>query len=235
MGLLKDLQDHAAQTFREQWATRAGKVVPAPTDLKLSNDAVEFDRATVLYADLTGSTNMVDTLCWQKAAEIYKTFLFCSGKIIRDSGGVITSYDGDRVMAVFIGNTQTSDAAICGLKINWAVQSVINPALTNQYSENTFAVSQVVGIDTSQLRAARTGVRGDNDIVWVGRAANYAAKLTEIKLPQRTWITENAYNWLRDEAKFGGNPKQNMWKKFNWSQQNNIPVYGSTYWWAISN
>lgn len=235
MGLLKDLQDHAAQTFREQWTTRAGQVVPSPTDLKLSNDAVEFERATVLYADLTGSTNMVDTLGWQKAAEIYKTFLFCSGKIIRDSGGVITSYDGDRVMAVFIGSTQTSDAAICGMKINWAVQSVVNPALSKQYAGNSFTVSQVVGIDTSSIRAARTGVRGDNDIVWVGRAANYAAKLTEIKLPQRTWITEDAYNRLRDEAKFGGNPKQNMWKQFSWTQQNDIPVYGSTYWWAVSN
>ncbi|WP_157700483.1 hypothetical protein [Rhizobium etli] len=96
-------------------------------------------------------------------------------------------------------------------------------------------MSQVVGIDTSSIRAARTGVRGDNDIVWVGRAANYAAKLTEIKLPQRTWITEDAYNRLRDEAKFGGNPKQNMWKQFSWTQQNDIPVYGSTYWWAVSN
>ncbi|MCW1410737.1 MULTISPECIES: adenylate/guanylate cyclase domain-containing protein [Rhizobium] len=235
MGLLKDLQDHATQTFREQWSTRDGQVVPSPTDLKLSNDAVQFDRATVLYADLTGSTNMVDTLGWQKAAEIYKSFLFCAGKIIREGNGVITSYDGDRVMGVFIGNRQTTNAAICGLKINWAVQSIINPALTKQYSGNTFAVSQVVGIDTSTVCAARTGVRGDNDIVWVGRAANYAAKLTEIKLAERTWLTEYAYTNLADEAKFGGNPKQDMWKRFTWTQHGNIPVYGSTYWWPISN
>ncbi|WP_222413968.1 hypothetical protein [Rhizobium leguminosarum] len=90
MSLLDDLKDQAATTFRSRWEKRDGRVVPAPADLKLSNDAVEFERATVLYADLTASTSMVDTLGWQKAAEIYKTFLFCAGKIIRDKGGTIT-------------------------------------------------------------------------------------------------------------------------------------------------
>lgn len=233
MGLLSDLKAHVGDTFRMTWETREGRVVPAPSDLKLSNDAVEFGRATVLYADLTGSTNMVDTLGWQKAAEIYKAFLFCAGKIIRANDGVITSYDGDRVMGLFIGNSQTTNAAKCALKINWAVLNIINPAINNQYSGNTFTVSQVVGIDTSPLHAARTGVRGDNDIVWVGRAANYAAKLTEIKLPERTWITSEGYTKLADETKYGGNPRQNMWKEFSWTNQNNIPIYGSTWWWAI--
>jgi class 3 adenylate cyclase len=233
MSLLTDLQSHAATTFRSNWETREGRVVPVPADLKLTNDAVVFDRATVLYADLTASTHMVDTLGWQKAAEIYKTFLFCAGKIIRDAGGAITSYDGDRVMGVFIGDFQSTQAAKCALKINWAVQQVINPALNKQYADNTFTVQHVVGIDTSTIRAARTGVRGDNDIVWVGRAANYAAKLTELKSAERTWITADAYERLADDAKFGGDPKTNMWKLFTWRQQNDIPVYGSTWWWSF--
>jgi class 3 adenylate cyclase len=234
MGILEDLQVHAAETFRVRWDTRAGRVIPAPADLKLSNDTVEFERATVLYADLSSSTNMVNSLGWMIAAEIYKTFLFCAGKIIRESEGTITSYDGDRVMGVFIGDLQTTNAAKCALKINWAVLNIINPALNKQYPDNIFKVSQVVGIDTSSLRAARTGVRGDNDIVWVGRAANYAAKLTEIKLPEQSWITSDGYSRLADEAKYGGTPRQDMWKKFSWTQQGGIPVYGSTWWWSLS-
>ena len=37
---------------------------------------------------------------------------------------------------------------------------------------------QSVGIDTSELFVARTGIRRANDLVWVGRAANHAAKLS---------------------------------------------------------
>ncbi len=234
MGLLGDLETHADDTFRTAWESREGRIVPAPKDLKLSNDAVVFDRATVIYADLTASTNMVDTIGWQASAEIYKSFLFCAGKIIRHHGGVITSYDGDRVMGLFIGKKQTTSAAKCALKINWAVKNVINPALNKQYSSNTFKVRQVVGIDTSRLRAARTGVRGDNDIVWVGRAANYAAKLTELKLTERTWITSEGYARLAGEAKYSGDTKQAMWKKYSWTQQNDLPVYGSNWTWSIA-
>jgi class 3 adenylate cyclase len=58
----------------------------------------------------------------------------------------------------------------------------------------------VVGSDVSSLRAARIGVRGGNDIVWVGHAANYAAKLTELNLEESTWITKDVYDMLKDDA-----------------------------------
>lgn len=88
---------------------------------------------------------------------------------------------------------------------------------------------QVVGIDTGPIRAARTGVRGGNDIVWVGRAANHAAKLTDLNLSERTWITDEAFRRLADEAKFGGIPKQPMWKRYKWSQQGDRIIHGSTW------
>jgi class 3 adenylate cyclase len=89
----------------------AWQVVPAPEDLKLGNDAVEFERATVLYADLHGSTAMVNRESWTFAAEIYKTFLLCAAKLVRAEGGTITSYDGDRIMGIFIGDSQSTSAA----------------------------------------------------------------------------------------------------------------------------
>ncbi len=178
MANLAGLQSAVADIFSASWETRSGQVVPDPENLRLGNDAVEFDRATVLYADLQGSTRMVDSEPWWRSAEIYKTFLHCAATIIRNEGGAITSYDGDRVMGIWVGKRQTTPAAIAGLKINFVVQNVINPAFQRRYPDTTLEVKQVVGIDTSAVRAARTGVRGGNDIVWVGRAANYAAKLT---------------------------------------------------------
>ena len=103
---------------------------------------------------------------------------------------------------------QSTPAARSALKINYAVQLIVNPALKAQYPSKTFEVRQVVGIDTSELRAARTGIRGGNDIVWVGRAANYAAKLTELKLAERTWVTERLHNHLLEDVKLGGSNKE---------------------------
>jgi len=222
-----------ANIFKDAWTTRAGQKVPEPNDLKLGNDAVKFDAATILYADMTGSTKLVDAESWMFAAEIYKAYLHCAATIVRSEGGVIVPYDGDRIMGVFIGEIQATPAARAGLKIIYAVQKIINPALAAQHPAYSFTVGHVIGIDTSPIRAARTGVRGDNDLVWVGRAANYAAKLTELKFAERTWITKTTFDRLADTAKHGCLDRQSMWKRYKWSQMNNRPIYGSTWRWPV--
>jgi class 3 adenylate cyclase len=99
MGLADDLTSEVEKIFKARWEVRDGQVVPESEDLTLSNTGVKLD-ATVLYADLDGSTNLVDQYLPGFAAEIYKTYLHCAAKIIKSEGGVITAYDGDRVMAV---------------------------------------------------------------------------------------------------------------------------------------
>jgi len=233
MGLTTDMESEVEDIFSEDWAVADARVVPEPDDLLLSNDARHFDRATILYADLSGSTRLVDNYDWQMAGEIYKAYLLCAAKVIRSLDGVISAYDGDRIMAVFIGDQQTSNAAKCGLQINWVVINVINPALKTQYPDTDYVVKQVVGIDTSEIRVARIGVRGGNDLVWIGRAANHAAKLTECRSDFPTWVTEDAFKRLVNWAKFGGSPEESMWKEFKWTTMNDIKVYGSNWVWEV--
>ena len=231
MALADDLKTEAHKIFSTQWTSRDGQVAPEPEAVGLGNDSVGFDRATVLYADLTGSTRLVDGESWQFSAEIYKTYLYCAAKLIREEGGKITSYDGDRIMGVFIGKSQTTSAVRCALKINWAVINVINPALKQQYTASDYTVKQVIGTDTSPIHAARTGVRGGNDLVWVGRAANHAAKLTAIKNDGPTWITADAYNQLA--SPLGGSEKSAMFKPFTWNTMNKAQIYSSSWWYRI--
>jgi class 3 adenylate cyclase len=233
MALADELKAQVAQIFKDQWTTRQGQVVPEPEAVQLGNDAVEFERATILYADLSGSTSLVNDYPWTFSAEIYKTYLYCAARIVRSEGGAITSYDGDRIMGVFVGDLQSTRAMRCALKINYAVQYIVNPALKARYSTVAFEVRQVVGIDTSPIRAARTGVRGGNDLVWVGQAANIAAKLTEIKADERIWITKAVFDYGDTAVKLGGANQAPMWKQYSWTERGNVPVYGSSWWWRV--
>jgi len=233
MGLADDLTSEVKRIFRDSWDRRDGRLVPEADDLGLGNEAISFDRATVLYADLSGSTALVQAREWHFAAEVYRAYLYCAARLIRDAGGEITAYDGDRVMGVFIDDLQSTNATKCALRINYAVTKIINPALKVQYPSSGYAVKQVVGIDTSPIRVARTGVRGDNDLVWVGRAANFAAKLTELSLGPPTWITKAIFDKIANDAKYGGSNNELMWKSWNWSQQGDIPIYSSTWWWRF--
>lgn len=233
MAISDDLELEVRRILRETWDVRDGRVVPEDNDLSLGNEAVEFKRATVLYADLSGSTTLVDNKTWQFAAEMYRSFLYCAARIIRNEDGAVTAYDGDRVMGVFIGDTQSTNAVRAALKINFAVQHVINPAIKKQYPKTSYTLKHVTGVDTSHIRVARTGVRGGNDLVWVGRAANYAAKLTELDLEPRTWITKDVFEIMLDTVKFGGTPKQLMWKSWTWTQMSGYSVYSSGWWWKV--
>jgi class 3 adenylate cyclase len=231
MALADDLKAEVTAIFKNSWEVIAGRVIPEPDDIRLDNTAVEFEHATVLYADLDGSTSMVDTKTWQFSAEIYKTYLHCAAKIIKSQGGVITAYDGDRVMAVFIGDRINSRAALSALQINGAVQRIINLAILSQYPNSTFALRHVIGIDTSRIRVARTGVRGDNDLVWVGRAANYAAKLTTLPSDWPTRITGTVYDALSPDVKqYEG---KDVWEARLWTSMNNMSIYRSSWWYRV--
>jgi class 3 adenylate cyclase len=228
VALLDDLTSNVGQIFRSQWTTREGRVVPDSPDIGLGNDGVEL-HATVLYADIDGSTTMVDQLEPKVAAELYKAYLICAAKIITSEGGTIAAYDGDRIMGVFVGALKTPSAVRTGLKINFATQQIVMPGFKLQYPGKTFVLRQTVGIDASKLLVAKTGVRGSNDLVWVGPAANYAAKMSAIsRAPYATWISQTVFDNLTPETKVSSG--KSMWDYLAW---NSRTIYGSNYWWKL--
>lgn len=232
MALKDDLENEVKKIFSENWTTRDGQKVPEAEDLKLNNDAVKL-QGVVLYADLAESTNLVDKKKAHFAAEIYKTYLHCASKLIRKENGVITAFDGDRVMGVFIGDQKNTSAARCALKINFAVSKIINPAIKSQYKDSDYKINHCVGVDACELFVARTGVRGSNDLVWVGRAANYAAKMCSLRTGNyKAYITKTVYDKMSDDAKFNKPDKKPIWEKVTWTTKG-ITVYRSSWTWAV--
>ena len=233
MTLKDELEKEVKNIFSNTWEVVSTSSVPDPADLRLnSNHAKELEEATVLYADLDGSTSMVDGHSWQFSAEVYKTYLKCTSEIIRAQSGVITAYDGDRVMAIFTGGSKNTNAVKAALKINYSIKNILQPALDKQYPKYNYKVKHKVGVDMSTLRAARVGVHGDNDLVWVGRAANYAAKLTALSSETPTWITQAVYEQISKEVKYSKNV--NIWTPMRWTQMDNLSIYCSSYWLPFS-
>ncbi len=230
MSLKNDLKATVSNIFSSQWDERDGRIVPSTDDIKLGNDSISID-GVVLYADMSESTKLVDTKEAFFAAEIYKSYLHCAAKIIRSEGGEITAYDGDRIMAVFIGDSKNTCAVRAALKINYARTKIINPKIKKHYPDERYQVGHTVGIDSSSLFVARTGIRGANDLVWVGRAANHAAKLCALSNSYPTRITEDVYDRLHKSAKYS--KEKSMWERTTWKYTGKI-IYRSLWWWSIS-
>lgn len=231
MGLRSDLEQYAKKTHDDVWKQRDGRAVPSDDSLTLGADSVEI-KATVLYADLAESTSMVANEKNWFAAEVYKNYLYCAARIIRSEGGSITAYDGDRIMAVFYSDRQDTLAVRAAMKIQWATSMILQPAIDAKYKNansnysTSFRISQKVGVDTSSLFVAKTGIRGHNDLVWVGRAANNAAKMAALDAGCYTYITRTVYDNLEKSRIFDGDGK-NMWRVVNTDLGHE--VIGTTY------
>lgn len=235
MTVEEELQQRTDAILSETWDIRDGQVVPETEDLALGNKAVRLV-ATVLYADLADSTSlaMYDR---RVTAKLYKVFLAVSSRLIRLRGGEIRSFDGDRVMAVFLGESKNSAAAHCALNINWAFLKVIKPKFEQAYQklrDGTYTLAHGVGIDTSDVLVARGGIRNNNDLVWVGQAPNLAAKLSAFRnSPHHTYITGSVYDRLNEGSKLGGPAanKRNMWEERVWTKGPVSRIFRSSWSW----
>lgn len=233
MSLLEDLTNKVSELATTAWGNIPNaRVLPTADDLTFGNTGERLD-VTVLYADIHRSTEMVDELQDTLAAEYYKAFLHCSAKIIKACDGVIQAYDGDRVMAVFVGESQADNAVRAAMQIHYAVVKIINPKFSSTYGEMHRTIKHTVGIDTGTVLVAKTGVRVDSDLVWVGPAANYAAKLNSfsgLEASYPTRITDRVFKKLSEVYLYSNGVI--MWEgTYNNTGQTH---YRSSYHWRIT-
>lgn len=188
MTLESDLSAKVYSFAKDEWEITPGRVVPDATALPFSNSAKSLS-ACFLYADLSDSTGMVKRTIPRLAAEYYKAFLHCASKLIEANNGTIEAYDGDRVMGVFLGEKKEVNAVVAAFQLKRAMQNIVNPTFTRVYGDLHKPLKYTVGIDTGDVLACKAGVRGTSELVWIGPAANYAAKLNSFSGLDHTYPT----------------------------------------------
>lgn len=235
MPLKDDLSERVSDILSQSWDFREGRTIPSDSDVALAGGAVRLD-ATVLYADLVQSSRLATDFHQKTAAKVIQSFLYCMSRLITEHGGEVTSFDGDRVMGVFLGDRKNSNAATCALKMNYVTLKIIQPKVTSHFAslrETGFEISHGVGIDTSAVLVVRAGQRGSNDLVWIGRAPNLSAKLSEIRVENyHSYITEDVFNRLNDDAKYGKDHRL-MWEERSFRYIGELKtIYRSSWWWS---
>lgn len=238
MSLKQDLEKRTSTALSQAWDLRDGTTVPDTKSVVLAGGGVRLD-CTVLYADLAQSSELATGFQQRTAAKVVKAFLSCMSRLILAHGGKVTSFDGDRAMGVFLGGSKNTNAATCALKMKWTMQYIIEPKLTAYFTslkQSGFGISHCVGIDTSSVLVVRAGVRGSNDLVWVGRAPNLAAKLSDLREGSyRSYIGGDVFPKLHDSAKYGGKDKRMMWEKRTYKfAGESVPVYRSGWRWSVA-
>lgn len=234
MKLEKDILGEITDVLRKRWTRRTGYTIPDENSIRNGNDAVEIE-GSVLYADLAKSSELVHTYKDEFVARIYKSFLCAVCDVIRNNEGEITAFDGDRVMAVFIGSSKNTCAARTALQIAGIVRC-LNNEIGNYFPSTDYRIHFGVGVDTSKLFVVKTGIRKYNDLAWIGDAANIAAKLSNIRgRGASVFITGRVFKAMNDSSRYNSQTeKRSMWSQTQLEMLGQ-QVYESNWYWNTPN
>jgi class 3 adenylate cyclase len=232
MALVDDLTSDVNSVLSQAWDIRDGTAVPTTDTVVLAGGGVNLS-AAMLYADLADSTALA---MWDRrvTARLCRAFLACSTRLIKARGGAVRSFDGDRVMGVFLGDTKNTSAVKCALQLNWMFLNLIKPKFEAKYEalrNGMHKLGHCSGVDMSEVLVVRAGIRNSNDLIWVGQAPNVAAKLSALRdAPYHSFISGAVYDKIADDAK-NSQDGRNMWEERNWGSGPINRVFRSSWTW----
>jgi class 3 adenylate cyclase len=210
--------------------------VPEPGDIALGKKAAKLE-ATVLFVDVRQSSAITTTFRRQTAAKMLKSYFDGSVRIINGEGGAVRSFNGDGMLALFVGDNRSNDAAMAAFQLKWFVADVLRPKFNRLFDGNEKARGKRLAfdigcaLDDGDIYAVRVGIRGTNDVAWVGRCTNTAAKLSNVLTsPDNIGVTRAVYARLngRRVEKNG----EHKWSGEKWGTFGGVKrAYRTTTWW----
>src|SRR4051794_22688279 len=129
---------------------------------------------TVLFADITGSTGLGETLDPEPLRHVLSRYFAEMKVVVERHGGIVTKFIGDAVMAVFGIPVRHEDDALRAVRAATEMRGRL--AELNEEFEAAWGVTVAVrtGVNTGEVLAAEPGA---SESLVVGDAVNTAARL----------------------------------------------------------
>lgn len=149
----------------------------------------------VLYIDIRKSTSLNLQHYPKTMAKLYSSFIRGMIKAAEYYDGKIRNIIGDRLMVVFNSYNCFSNAMDTAILMNTISQEIIN----KRFKNNVFTCG--IGIDYGKMMVTKCGTikQGHENanyksLVWLGRPANIASKLTDEANKSATTYTKDGFN-----------------------------------------
>ncbi len=228
MPLLDDITNKISSYFTEKFEVNETTIVPSTDYSKLTfgNSGLTSD-LTFLFVDIRKSSQLHNTYGYINAAKIYQSFHDINVRIINSRDGQVRAFDGERIMGVFAGEKKNDNAVSAALNVRWAVSNILN-----KHFKPEFAINIGIGIDTGKTLITKVGKGRDvsnNDLVWVGKACNYASHMCD-ESTNMIYISPTVYNTLSLTNKVSEG--KNIWESIDMKLKNDklVPCLRTNYW-----
>lgn len=189
------------------------------------------------HIDMRGSTAILEKHNSNVVIKIHKAYFITIVKIVKSLGGEVRSFNGDSILAFFMGNDAN------------AIESAIKAAMQTKYllmnDEESLKIKVKnkydtdidigIGLDIGTVTTAKVGISGDNnkDLIWIGSNVNRSVKISDTReYPNHIGITKRLYDNLTNNTKYSNN--KNMWQKskfiYNGVEEE---MYITSYCWSV--
>ena len=156
----------------------------------------ERARATILFADIAGFTELAERLDAEAVVEILNAFLTAAVNVIFEHDGLLDKFYGDGLMVVFGPPRVRDDDAARALAVAHALHQA---AATIQADGKPLGLA--IGIATGEVVAGHIGSPRRMDYTVIGDAANLASRLQGAAPSGRTYIDDRTYERLREKPR----------------------------------
>ncbi|AEK89478.1 MULTISPECIES: adenylate/guanylate cyclase domain-containing protein [Bacillus amyloliquefaciens group] len=157
--------------------------VPGYDSKKLNFGSYDRDNFSVMFVDIRNSTKRAKKLGPNNTFLSYHAFYPAVAYIIEQYKGVVLDFTGDGVMAFFGGRfsgearaISAQNAGLCGLKIQEALDQIVNPLIKNDNILWEFKCG--IGIDYGDVIVTKIGTNETYDVKAFGSCINDASKLS---------------------------------------------------------
>ncbi|MDJ1505521.1 adenylate/guanylate cyclase domain-containing protein [Xanthocytophaga agilis] len=183
---LQDISDNIKDVFDTQFEYSNTNLVPNYEDTNLTYERGQIKKGKriktcVLYIDIRNSVNLSKESPREFIGQLYTGFVKAMLLVADYHGGYVRNIIGDRVMVVFPTYDCCTSAIECAISMNTVAHHII----AVHAGVRTFKCG--IGIDYGMMRVLKTGIvkQGKDrtsykNLVWTGRAANIASRLTDL-------------------------------------------------------
>jgi len=152
--------------------------------------AEERKLATILFADITGSTSLGERLDPERMRRLLRTYFDTMSPVIEGWGGRLEKFIGDAIMATFGVPTAREDDPERALRAALEMLNRLN-ALNAGFQERHGVAMQIrIGINTGEVIAP---VNPGEQMLVSGDAVNVAARLEQSAEPGTVVVGERTY------------------------------------------
>jgi class 3 adenylate cyclase len=169
---------------------------------------VEAERrqVTVLFADMVGFTTFAEKSGEEGAFTLMRSLSKLMEEAVRKHGGVIQSYTGDGIMAVFGAPIAFEDAPLRACRAALSILERLRNASGDLESKHGLRPQLRIGLNTGPAVVGRVEESVDARVAVLGDTVNVAARLQALAEPDSVVMSDSTYRFAQGlvDASFTG-------------------------------